>query len=132
MARILTWKSLEIEPFVKTSFTCTIAPVTVFQCSVCGTEITVNSQGVAKSEKVECLNPECGCHFFVVKDDEQLLFRLDAYSVECPECKEKIQVPNRKLQIGYEFKCPRCGIPFEVFGPIWQFKKKDLKADQNK
>ncbi len=128
--RYLEQVASELEPFVEKSFTSSIAPTLVFRCSVCRTEIRVNSLGVTEYNEVECLNPGCGCHFFVEKDGDQIRFRLDACSLDCPECKKTIEIPTQSLRIGYEFKCPVCRTLFEVFDRTWQVRKKGDSIDE--
>lgn len=124
MRSYLTKVASDIEPFVKNSFTCTLAMLVTFECSVCGLRIKANAAGVEQAGEVTCINPDCGCRYFVTKEGESFLFSLDDYSANCPECQMTIKLPKHKLHIGYEFACSNCKTQCEIYEQIWEIKKK--------
>lgn len=113
----------ELEPLVKKSFTCTVARLVTFECSVCGSNIKANANGLEQAGEVFCINPECGSRYFVTKEGENLLFSLDACSVKCQECQTIITLPRQKLHVGYDFSCPNCKSQYEIHEQVWEIKK---------
>lgn len=114
----------DLEPFVKKSFTCTLARLITFECSVCGLSIKANATGLEQVGEVFCINPECDSRYFVTKEGENFLFSLDACSAKCQECQTIITLPRQKLHIGHEFSCPNCKSQYEIYERVWEIKKK--------
>ncbi len=113
----------DLRPFVEKSFTSTLALLVTFHCSVCGTEIRANAAGVEAAGEVTCLNADCGCRFLATKENDQILFQLDATVANCPECEGAIELPNQKLRIGHTFACAGCGVEYEIVEQGWHFNK---------
>lgn len=118
----------DMEPFVRRSFTSTLAEVVDFQCSVCGTVIKANVAGVEHAEEVTCLNPDCGCRYFAKMEGNELIFRLDAFIAACSECSLDIHIPTQKLAFGYRFSCDGCNRQYEVVDQQWLFEELGNKS----
>lgn len=108
---------------VDCQFTSTIAQVIEFVCTECDSTIRLNAKALEKLNEVECQNRDCGCSYFVIKNDDKFRFELDAHSAECTDCQEQIQIPTVKLNTGYKFVCKKCQIQFQVTEPKWEFEK---------
>lgn len=120
----------DLEPFVRQSFTSTLAVVVDFKCSECGTIVKANAAGVEQAGEVICLNPDCGCRHFATDEGNGFIFRLDAMAAACPECSQDIHIPTQKLALGYRFSCDGCNRRYEIVEQQWQFNELDNEVDR--
>jgi len=104
----------EMEPVVVSTMDASFAAVVTFQCSVCKEMVPANLAGVQKSHKAVCLSPQCGAEFIATNKGNELVFDLDASYPTCIKCDHQNAVENRKLAIGYRFRCEECGEEHKV------------------
>lgn len=102
----------------------TIRDVFSFDCSQCSKPIIVNAETVRKKHKAVCLNPQCKAEYFAeVSDTGQATFHLMVTTFECAAegCDGLAQIENRKLEIGTEFSCPKCGLKHVIAERHWAY-----------
>jgi hypothetical protein len=108
---------------VESTITSTIASVFKFTCTECEISTSLNTKALEKLNEVACLNPDCGCSFFVCKVGDAFHFKLDAHLAECTDCQDPIEIPTSKLKTGYKFVCKKCQNQYIVVEPAWSFEK---------
>lgn len=97
-----------------------------FECSICHEMIVGSKHKVETSKTIQCLNPQCEAEYYAEFNTDSLpVFHLKASNFDCFECKEKIQIENRKLNIGLQFKCQNCGTLHEIVNRQWGYGKVD-------
>jgi transcription elongation factor Elf1 len=112
----------EMESAVASTMDASLAMVVTFRCSVCGETVAANLSGVQKTRRAVCLNPQCGAEFSAIQNqDGELSFRLVATYFKCIKCDQEIPVENRKLAMGYRFKCATCGEEHEIVERNWGY-----------
>lgn len=115
----------QLHPFVDRSFTGTFAVVISIDCSICGSSIPANEDGVRERGYVTCLDPTCEARYDASIDGEEIVFHLVASSATCPDCSTVIVIPDNKLKLGTEFVCTSCSASFKLVSQNWQFDKID-------
>lgn len=118
----------ELDPIVASPIDSSLASVITFQCSVCEDYVLINKAGLQKNKRAICLNPNCSAEFFAEEDDpDNFVFRLIATAFDCQSCGHGNLIENRKLKIGFRFKCDNCGEEHEFVQRQWGYGKvKDL------
>jgi DNA-directed RNA polymerase subunit RPC12/RpoP len=113
----------KIRPFVKTTFTSTVAEIISFECTACGDIVLANKKSIETTGYITCLNPRCELRYLVKeKHGEDFEFELENYSADCSECGEQILLPKHKLSTGYEFSCLSCHCHYQV-DHEWTYRK---------
>lgn len=120
----------DMEPFVRQSFTSTLAKVVAFKCSECDTVIKANAAGVERASEITCLNPDCGCRYFATNNGKDFIFTLDEWTAGCPKCMQEIHVPTQKLAFGYRFTCSGCKQRYTIVEQ-WQLDELDNESGQS-
>jgi hypothetical protein len=92
-----------------------------FECVKCKQPVVANAEAVEKSRKAICLNPQCGAEYFAEPKDGQMAFSLMVTTFDCVECGALTPIENRKLDVGVEFKCIKCGLAHKIVGRQWQY-----------
>jgi len=112
----------EMRPAVYSHFDASMATVVEWECSVCNGMSVANLDGLKESKKAFCLNPQCGALHHAVCDSEgEIELHLDASHFKCAQCGEEIELENRKLAIGLQFKCWPCGAVHKIAGRQWSY-----------
>jgi hypothetical protein len=112
----------ELEPIVASHIDSSMASVVTVQCTQCQDYIVANVEGLKKSKKAVCLNTNCAAEFFVTEGEEgNFYFQLMSSWFSCMACKTKKEVENRKLNIGFRFKCSECGKEHEFVQRQWGY-----------
>jgi len=121
----------EIERVTASQIDGTLAAVIEFQCAACDRTVFCNEEGARETGRATCLDASCAAeHHAKFTDDGSVTFYLDATEFECLGCKHPTQIENRKLSVGYEFKCEACKAR-NVFVQIqWGYALKDEIAAQ--
>lgn len=123
----------ELEPIVASTIDSSLANIITFQCSKCKDYVIVNHEGVKRTKRAVCLNPNCSAEYFAEEDKNgDFNFCLMASSFKCLSCRHQNQIENKKLKIGYRFKCEKCGEEHEFVKRQWGYGKiKNLYKDNN-
>lgn len=109
----------QLEPFVATSFTATFAMTTEFSCFECGATVKANAEALAEVGELECLNPDCGCRYSVIREGNQFVFQLDANRLDCEQCGADIRIPTNRLKLDFEFACSACATRYKITQQQW-------------
>lgn len=110
----------ELEPIVTCSFDATFARTATFECTVCSQPVIVNYDRALETKKATCLNSNCRAEFAGIAEENSVLtFRLMASTLTCASCGSGIEIENRKLAIGYDFSCPKCGKQYMILNRNW-------------
>lgn len=119
---------VDLDQIVASPLDSTLASVISFQCSVCNDYVLINRDSVRKTKRAVCLNQNCSSEFFATEDEEgNFNFQLMASLFKCLSCEHLNQIENRKLDIGYRFKCDNCGEEHEFAQRQWGYGKvKDI------
>lgn len=113
------------EPLQSTITGGTIREVHNFTCSKCGKPVIANAETVRKKCKAICLNPQCKAEYFAkVNETGQATFQLIATGFECATegCDGVAEIENRKLDVGVEFPCPKCGLRHLIVLREWGYR----------
>ena len=95
-----------------------------FKCLRCNEPVIVTKYKVEKANDIECLNPHCKAEYHAeLNDKSQTEFYLKATKFDCIECGNKIEIENRKIKIGMQFRCDSCGTLHEMFQRQWGYGK---------
>jgi predicted RNA-binding Zn-ribbon protein involved in translation (DUF1610 family) len=123
----------ELEPIVASPIDSSLASVITFQCSVCEDYVLINKDALQKRKCATCLNPNCSAEFFAEEDDScNFQFQLIATAFDCQSCGHSNLIENRKLKIGFRFKCDSCGEEYEFIQRQWGYgKTKDLYNEKS-
>ncbi len=115
----------ELDPFVASSFTMTFATRVTFNCSECGGLVKTSERNLEATGTVTCL--KCFTRFSATKSGDQFIFHPEepAAALQCGECREKIFLPARDLEVGYRFSCGKCGCGFEIRSQGWMAERTD-------
>jgi len=99
-----------LELIVASTLDASLATVIEFNCPVCGELVLCNCDGVAKTHRAVCLNPNCGAEFAARQNEAgEFVFDLMATAFPCVKCGHETLIENRKLRIGACFPCEKCG-----------------------
>jgi predicted RNA-binding Zn-ribbon protein involved in translation (DUF1610 family) len=98
-----------------------IKTVYSFECKNCKLPVVANAEAVRKTGRAVCLNPQCGAEYFGVQNEGQMTFAPMVTQFDCVQCSAEIPIENKKLRIGLEFKCPKCGEKHTIVGRQWQY-----------
>lgn len=112
------------EPLESTITRGTFRDVYNFTCSECGKPVVCNAKTVREKNKAVCLNPQCKAEYFAnVNETGQAAFRLMVTTFECAAegCDGVAQIENRKLDVGVEFACPKCGLKHVIAHRQWGY-----------
>jgi len=112
------------EPLESTITGGTFRDVYNFTCSECGQPVVSNAETVRKKKKALCLNPQCKAEYFAnVNETEQATFQLMVTAFECAAegCDGVSQIENRKLDVGVEFACLKCGLKHVIVHRQWGY-----------
>jgi predicted RNA-binding Zn-ribbon protein involved in translation (DUF1610 family) len=112
------------EPLQSTITGGTFREIFSFTCSECGKPVIANVDTVREKNKAICLNPQCKAEYFAqVNETEQATFQLIVTVFECADesCDGTVSVENRKLDVGVEFKCPKCRLRHEIVHRQWGY-----------
>ncbi len=95
-----------------------------FTCSACGKPVIANAEAVREKSKAICLSPQCKAEYFARLDETgEATFELMVTVFECvgEGCDGAVPIENRKLDVGMEFACPRCGLKHGIFERQWGY-----------
>ena len=112
------------EPLQSTITGGTFREVFNFTCSECGKPVIANAETVREKKKAICLNPQCKAEYFAqVSETDQATFKLMVTVFECAGegCDGTVQIENRKLDVGVEFACPKCGLKHVIVHRQWGY-----------
>lgn len=112
------------EPLQSTIFGGTFREVFNFTCSACEKPVIANVETVLEKKKAVCLNPQCRAeHFAEVNGAGQATFLLMVTLFECAmeDCDGVAPIQNRKLDVGVEFACPKCGLKHVIADRHWGY-----------
>jgi predicted RNA-binding Zn-ribbon protein involved in translation (DUF1610 family) len=115
------------EPIESTITGGSIRNVYSFTCAACSKPVICNSETARKKSAATCFNPQCKAEYFVeVIDEDTASFRLKVTSLNCASdgCPGVADIENRKLEIGYEFSCPICGVKHVIVERHWGYGPK--------
>ncbi len=95
-----------------------------FTCSQCAKAIIVGKNTLESGRDIVCQNDNCRAEYYGHLDSESsnAIFDLKITVFDCAQCSSDISVENRKLKIGYSFKCDKCGINHELVYKQWGYK----------
>lgn len=97
-----------------------------FKCKVCGQPVVCNVKATTKSNKAVCLNPQCAAEYFAtISENGDACFALKVTEFDCQSCQALIPVENRKLEIGFTFKCGSCGLSHVIESRTWSYSRED-------
>ncbi|MYM38648.1 hypothetical protein [Duganella qianjiadongensis] len=112
------------EPLESTITGGAIRNVVNFTCSECGKPVIANAETLRKKRKAICLNPQCKAEYYANIDETgQVTLQLMATGFECASesCDGVAQIENRKLEVGIEFSCPKCGLRHQIAHREWGY-----------
>lgn len=112
------------EPLQSTITGGTFREVHNFTCSECGKPVIANAKTVREKNQAVCLNPQCKAEYFAkVNEAGQAIFQLMVTGFECATegCDGVAQIENRKLDVGVEFACPKCGLKHVIVHRQWGY-----------
>jgi hypothetical protein len=111
-----------LEPIVASTLDASLANVIDFKCSGCGDLVLCNRDGVEKTRRAVCLNPNCGAEFAARQNEAgEITVSLMATLFPCGKCGHETSIENRKLHIGYCFSCEKCGEEHELQELQWGY-----------
>lgn len=115
------------EPIESTITGGSIRNVYSFTCDVCKKPVICNVETARKKKAATCFNPQCKTEYFAeVIDESTVSFQLKVTSFKCVSegCLGMADIENRKLEIGYEFSCPVCGVKHVIAERHWGYGPK--------
>jgi hypothetical protein len=122
----------EIERVAASQIDGTLAAVIEFQCAACDRMVFCNEEGTRETGRATCLDASCAAeHHARFAEDGSVTFYLDATEFECVSCKHPTPIENRKLSVGYEFKCEACEAPHVFVQLQWGFALRDQITTQD-
>jgi hypothetical protein len=95
-----------------------------FTCSECGKPVICNAETVHEKSKAVCLSPQCKAEYFAkINETGEAVFQLMVTSFECAAvgCDGVTSIENRKLDVGVEFACPKCGLKHVIVDRQWGY-----------
>ncbi len=98
----------------------------VFSCICCDRPVVRNLAALERGETATCPTPGCDAEYRLVRNveegDEPTVTPIVA-SLECTACNEVIELHHRKVKVGSQFACPRCGAKHVIAGlqQRWQY-----------
>lgn len=95
-----------------------------FKCAVCGQECLANADGVRRSRRAVCINPNCGAFHHAEEGEQGWTLQLEASKFECRICGASVRLQNRLLDIGRTFACSECGAEHLIVGRQWAYATK--------
>lgn len=114
----------EVEEILKGSITGGwLDEIFKFECEKCQQLIVVGKQTLERTRHIVCQNPNCKAEYFAVveNDGSEVSFMLKVTRFDCVMCKAEIPVENRKLDIGFMFKCPACLTKHRIENRQWGY-----------
>ena len=117
----------DLKPAVASSMDAALAMVVTFDCGACECTVACNEEGVEKTRKAVCLNPDCGVEHQVLRDDDgEWLFRVPTVQVKCHLCSTYFWVQEHRLKLGVQVSCSNCDANFRV---QWAFGLERQEGD---
>jgi len=114
-----------LEDVLKSSITAvTLAERVHFTCQVCGQANLANAEGVRKTGRAFCINPDCGILYHATEEESGWKLIPEVSYFDCRECGAAIRLPNNRLAISLAFKCDVCGSEHIVVGRRWSYGTK--------
>jgi len=112
----------ELRRVVDATLDSSVAITIQFDCRVCNSPIIRNAESAAESHKGVCLQSFCGAEHYIEFDAEGgFTAQLEATSFECLTCNHPNTVQNRKLAIGFQFVCEKCGAEHTFVSRQWGY-----------
>ena len=95
-----------------------------FTCSQCSKTIIVGKHTLESGRDIVCQNDNCRAEYYgrLYPEGSGALFDLKVTVFDCAQCSAEIPVENRRLKIGYSFKCSKCGTNHELVHKQWGYK----------
>lgn len=101
---------------------CTLATVHEFECSCCGDMVVCNKEAAFKSRRAQCLNPNCNAEYYAIDlETDNPGFVLMVTEFDCIQCKARIPIQNRMIDIGLKFSCDDCGTKHQIMDRQWSY-----------
>ena len=114
--------SAERRTVVDSTIDSSIARIIQFDCLVCNSPIIRNADSAVESHQAICLQSSCaGEHHLEFDDNGGFTAHLEATFFECLNCNHPNPVQNRKLAIGFQFKCETCGTQHTFVSRQWGY-----------
>lgn len=104
-----------------------LAEVYTFSCVKCERTVTANKRRTEATQKAKCINPQCGAEYFAQPSGDGFKFILEITNFECINCKEPNPIENRKLEVGLDFSCLKCGKTHKIASRGWNYGIPDNK-----
>lgn len=112
------------EPLQSTITGGTFREVFSFTCAECDKPVIANAEIAIEKGKAVCLNPKCKAEYFARFDESgQAIFQPIVTEFECAAdgCDGVTKLQNRKLEVGAEFACPKCGLKHILVDRRWGY-----------
>lgn len=112
------------EPLHSTITGGTFGEVFNFACSECGRPVIANAETVREKKKAICLNSQCKAEYFAhISEAGEITFQLMVTVFECAgeDCDGTVPIENRKLDVGLQFACPKCGLKHVIVHRQWGY-----------
>jgi predicted RNA-binding Zn-ribbon protein involved in translation (DUF1610 family) len=103
-----------------------------FTCGICGQANLANAEGVRKTGRAFCVNPDCGIIYHTTEGADGWKLLPEVSNFDCRQCGAAIPLPNNRLEIGLAFECSKCGTEHVMVGRSWAYGTKDEISRQGR
>lgn len=100
------------------------AEVYTFECVECKGTVVANKKAIQAGKRAECFRPDCGAEYAVtITSADEPLIELCRTVFKCMGCDATVSFSDKKVDIGFSFRCSSCGKSHRVVGHHWIYKE---------